>query len=318
LSGAAGRLGALAAKVRLLAAGAAGRARAAGALAWDSVAGFVRDDCLTYSAAITFYFILSFVPLLMILLSLGGFVLQHIAAGLDGEEVLYRKILDYLDDFLPFLTLETVNSLTVVVRNRQTLGIAGAAILLLSSTGAFGALEQAVRRIFQVRQRQFVIQRLIVAGLVFGMGFVLAISIFLTSFLASVLSRHVPELLKLKTAVTSFPVVLYVTPLVLLFVAFVLVMKFFLGSSARWSHTFAGGAVFTVLFTLAREGFGIYLERMANLNALYGSLTAVIILIVWVYYLTMVILLSAEFMRALGMRGKSIGADIDPGPGRQS
>ncbi|MBI5528281.1 MAG: YihY/virulence factor BrkB family protein [Deltaproteobacteria bacterium] len=307
MNGAAGRARAVAGWARLAALYSASRARNAAAVAWDSAAGFVRDDCFTYSAAITFYFILSFVPLLMILLSLGGFVLEHIASGLDGEEVLYRKILDYMDDFLPFVTLETVNRLTVVVRNRQTLGIAGAAILLLSSTGAFGALEQAVRRIFQVRQRQFVIQRLIVAGLVFGLGFVLSISIFLTSLFAAVLSRHVPELFRLKEAIASFPVVAYLTPLALLLIAFVFVMKFFIGGSLHWRHTFAGGAAFAVLFTLAREGFRIYLDRLTNLNALYGSLTAVIVLIIWVYYLTMVVLLSAEFMRALRDRAAGEG-----------
>jgi membrane protein len=191
-----------------------------------------------------------------------------------------------------------VNQLTVFVRNRGTLGAIGAVVLLLSSTAAFGSLEQALRRIFAVQQRHFIVQRLVVAGLIFGLGILLAISIFVTSLLTAILA-YVPFALQVKQAIGGFPVVAYVTPLVLLVITFVFIIKYFLGSGVSWRHTLIGGAVFALLFSVARFAFHVYLEHLSNLSALYGSLTAVIALVLWAFYLTSVLLVSAEFIRAV-------------------
>lgn len=273
-----------------------------GGVLWASVTRFLGDDCFTYAAAVSYYFMLSFFPLVLILLSIGGFVLKQIASGMAGEEAIYLKLLDYLHGVLPFLTREMLGTLTSVVHERQTLGLLGLGALLVSSTAALGALEQALRRIFGVSPRHFVIQRLLVAAMVFGMGFLLAVSIFLTSMVTELLGEYVPALLNIKQAVGSFPLISYFTPLLLLVAGFVIVMKYFMGRGLGWGITVGGGAVFAALFTLARVFYHLYLSRLSNLNALYGSLTAVVALVLWVYYLTCIMLLSGEFMRVVRER----------------
>ena len=263
---------------------------------------FVADDVLTYAAALTFYFGLSFIPLVLLLMSMGGFILENIASGLAGEDELYRQILDYLHNFFPFLQLETVNWLGLLVKSRHSLGIIGALSLLLSATAAFGALEQALKRIYGARQLHFVLQRLLMAVLVFGLGFLLAVSIFFTTLLTELLGRYVPFLLQVKETVSSFPVVAYMTPLLFIVLAFVVIMKYFLGRDLGWRSTFAGGVVFAAFFTIARLAYKIYLGKLSNLNAVYGSLTAIIAMIVWVYYIISIFLYSAEFIKTLRER----------------
>jgi membrane protein len=273
-----------------------------GSVFWESAVRFVEDDCFTYSAAISYYFMLSFFPLVLILLSFSGFVLQQIASGLAGEEELYLKLLDYLHGVLPFLGREMLGTLTAVVHGRQALGLLGLGALLISSTAALGALEQALRRIFGVSPRHFIVQRLLVAAMVFGMGFLLAVSIFLTSLGTELLGEYIPELLNIKQTVGSFPLISYFTPLLLLVAGFVIVMKYFMGRGLGWGITIGGGAVFATLFTLARVFYHIYLSRLSNLNALYGSLTAVVALVLWVFYLTCIMLFSGEFIRTVRER----------------
>jgi len=275
----------------------------------DSFYRFLADDCMTYAAAITFYFTLSFFPLILLLLSLGGFVLNHFTYGVTGEEELYTQLLVYLKNVIPFITRDMLATISLVVESRNALGIIGLCSLFLSSTLAFGALEQALKRMLGKTPMHFIVQRLFVAALIFGMGFLLAVSIFLSTMIAELAGRYVPILLDLKNMVAGFPVVGYFTPLVLLVCGYIIIMKYFLGSNIGWRSTVGGGVVFAILFTIARTLYHIYLHRLSNLNALYGSLTAVIMMIMWMYYLSIILLFSVEFVRTIRDR-KEIGPNV--------
>jgi membrane protein len=219
-----------------------------------------------------------------------------------GEEELFGRIREFMNHFLPFLPRETLDNLATVVHGRRAFGLLGVAALLLSSHGALGALEQALRRIFGDSPRHFIVQRVIVAGLVLGAGFLLAVSIFVTTHLTEMAGEYIPALLRYRHALASFPVTVYLTPVVLLMAGFVIIIKYLAGSRIGWGLTVAGGGLFAALFTLARILYHLYLHGLSNLNALYGSLTAVVVLVLWVYYLSCIILLSGQFMRAVRER----------------
>ena len=63
-----------------------------------------------------------------------------------------------------------------------------------------------------------------------------------------------------------------------------------------WRRVLSGAAFAAVLFELGKNGFVFYLNRVANLEAVYGSVSSIIILLLWLYYSARVILLGAALI----------------------
>ena len=75
----------------------------------------------------------------------------------------------------------------------------------------------------------------------------------------------------------------------------------------RWHSVLAGAALATGLWFPATLGFGFYVRHFAQYSLFYGSLTAAIVLLVWLYIISLIILLGAEFNAILYPRAFGTG-----------
>ena len=279
----------------------------------ESFSDFMQDDCMDSAAALSYYTIFSLPAILVLMLLLvssvmdptdvrGGLQsqLQSLMGPTAGEQI--RTIIQQAEQ-------KPSNGLIPTL-----LGIAG---LLFGATGAFGQLQKALNRAWNVKPdphqggiKNFLTKRLFSFGMILVVAFLLLVSLVvsatlsglgdkLESFLPSGLSE---PLLQVVNLVISFGVI------VLLFAALFKVLP---DAQISWRSVWVGAAVTAALFVLGKFLIGFYLGR-TNPGQAYGAAGSLAVLLLWVYYSALILLLGAEFTETWAMRR---GEGIEPEPG---
>lgn len=270
---------------------------------------FSDDECSVRAAALAYYTVFALPPLLVLLLLVAGAlwdpadverVMTTQFAGLLGEDGA-RQIKEMLAH------ADRPGSGGIVA---TVLGIGG---LLFGATGAFISLQDALNRAWEVAPdpaqggvRQFVTKRLFSLGMVLGIGFLLAVSLALTSgvsAMAEAIGLPLPEpLVHALVLVTSF---------VVLGALFTAMFKVVPDAEIAWRDALVGGGVTAVLFTLGKFAIGLYLGR-SDPGSAFGAAGALAVVLIWTYYAGMILLAGAEFTQQWAKRR---GAGIVPQPG---
>jgi membrane protein len=279
----------------------------------QSLQDFLKDDCMDSAAALSYYTIFSLpaiLVLIMLLLSAvmnpsdvrGGFEsqLQSLMGPTAGEQI--RTIIQQAEQ-------KPSNGLIPTL-----LGIAG---LLFGATGAFGQLQKALNRAWNVAPdphqggiRNFLTKRLFSFGMILVVAFILLVSLVISAALSGLgdsLQRVLPEgvsgpVLQAVNLVISFGVI------VLLFAALFKVMP---DAQIEWRSVWVGAAVTAALFVLGKYLIGFYLGQ-SNPGQAYGAAGSLAVLLLWVYYSSLILLFGAEFTETWAVRR---GQGVRPEPG---
>ena len=274
----------------------------------QSVTDFIDDDAPTMAAALSYYTVFALPPLLILLLMLLGAVLdpqdiqgtvENQISGLmgpqGGEQI--RTIIASADRPGSGNVIATI------------LGIVG---LVLGATGVFGQLQAALNRAWEVGPdpnaggvKSFIGKRIFSLGMVLALAFVLLVSLVLSAVLSAFggqLGRFLPEgigetLIQVINFVVSFGVI------TLLFAAMFKVLP---DATIAWRDVWVGAAVTAFLFTVGKFALGLYLGR-SNPGQAFGAAGALALMLVWIYYTSMILLLGAEFTQVWAdKRGQGI------------
>ncbi len=279
----------LAADVRLAAAG-------VWAILRDAGRKFYADDCATLAAAISFYALLSLIPVLFLIVAILGYVL-------GSSQDTFNAVLAWAREFIPHLSDDFTRNLQWVVANRGRLSWLGLGSLIIASGLVFHATEFALDRLFAVgKRRSFVRSRLLSMGVVVTMGLVL-----LFSFYVGVIVHA----LNVDPNATGGRFVLqlarglrvqYLASVMLVVVSFTLALRVFPHARVGWREALLGASVGTALWEVARRFFLWYLANLAQFYVVYGSLGALVAVMVWIYMSATIFLYAAECVVLLGRR----------------
>ncbi len=259
---------------------------------------FYADDCPTLAAAISFYALLSLIPVLFLVIALLGYVV-------GSSEETFKAVLASAREFIPHLSEDFTRNLEWVVANRGRLSWLGLASLVIASGLVFHATEFALDRLFAVgKRRSFLRSRLLSMSIVVAMGVVLLFS-FYVGLVFHTFNAD-PDLVPLGKALV-LPLarglrVQYLTSVMLVLVSFTLALRIFPHVRVPWREAFLGASVGTVLWELARRFFLWYLANMAQFYVVYGSLGALVAVMVWIYMSATIFLYAAECVVLLGTR----------------
>jgi membrane protein len=177
--------------------------------------------------------------------------------------------------------------------------IIGLITLFFGATGAFLELQTALNAIWRVKPRpganvrDFLMQRLISFGLVVGVGFLLLVSLLVSTAL-SALSNYMGHIFPALTAVweaANILVALFVITLL-----FAMIYKILPDVRLRWRDVWVGALVTAGLFSIGKQLIGLYLGT-SSVGSSYGAAGSVVVLLIWVYYSAQIVLLGAEFTR---------------------
>lgn len=279
-----------------------------------SVTDFIADDCMDSAAALSYYTIFSLPAILVLLMLLVSSVMDanDVRGGLEsqmqnlmgpnaGEQV--RTIIEKAEQKPSGGLIPTI------------LGILG---LVFGATGAFGQLQKSLNRTWDVEPdpnqggiKAFLSKRVFSLGIILVVAFMLLVSLVISaalsgmgdrlgSFLPSGLSEPVLQALNLLISLGA---------ITLLFAAMFKVLP---DAQISWRSVWVGAAFTAILFVLGKFVIGLYLGK-SNPGQAYGAAGSLAVLLLWIYYSSLIVLFGAEFTETWAQERR--GETIEPEPG---
>jgi len=264
-----------------------------GAFLAQVVSNYKRHNGSLSAAALSFTVFVSSGPALLLFVAGLGYLLR-------SPERAQQLLLSYLHDFAPALPTQhglTLNRvLEEIVRGREAATAAGLLVLLWSGSTAVSTVEQIVNLAWDTeRGRTFVARRLVSAALLVGSGVLLAVSFLATTALEAIKAGKLTSLgvsplaLSWLWTVSSRLLMVGVTA-----TAFLMVYKFLPFRKVPFVAALIGALFATLLWELAKTGFGFYVVRYASYGKIYGPLAGVIAFMIWLNCSSAVLILGAE------------------------
>ena len=246
------------------------------------------DDVTHMAAGVAYYALFSIFPLLLGLIAVLGFFLE--------SAEIQSRIIDLTAGFLPGSEQLIGDNIDSVLGLRGALGFFSLLGLLWSGSAMFGALNRAINRAWDIHtDRPIYIGKPRQLLMALSVGFLFAIS---TS--SATVVRTAEDLSRFDVPVLSFlvdtagQIMLQTLSFALMIVIFLLIYKFMPNTKTFWRYTWPGALVGAILFELSKNLFILYLESWASYQSVYGSIAPVIVLLLWAYVSSLILLLGAE------------------------
>lgn len=265
----------------------------------EAVRSFTRNNCFTRAAAISFYFLFSLIPIVLL-------ITEALTLALGSQSGLADKVIAMAKDVMPFLSERMIADLKGASRASRTFGWVNAAILVLSAEIALSAMSDALFSVFGVKKSYGFFRRKVASALVLMVSAAAALLSVLMSAAALILKGIDLSLLNvdigkylLKWFMAGF-VLDYVFPFVIVVGAVTAVYKFTAGSNLNLRHAFYGSLAFGALWEAAKHLFALYIAYSPSYrqSSLYGSLGAVMLLFGWIFSSTCLFLFTAAASKA--------------------
>lgn len=258
--------------------------------------GWLDDNAFKHAGAVSFYTLFSVAPLTIIAITVAGLIFGEDAArgelsaqiaGLVGEE-----------------SAAVVESLVAASRPQESgwlPTVFGAVMLLVGASTVFVQLQESLNEIWGVVTRPtrnsivvLAIRRIMSFALVLTIGFLLLVSLMLTTVVTIVIN-YAQEFVPLHPAVLrTLDLSLALTVVTVLFA---MIFKVLPDVHLRWHDVWKGAFITALLFSVGRYLISIYLGR-TGVGSTYGAAGSLVVLLMWVYYSTLILFFGVEFTRA--------------------
>jgi membrane protein len=268
-------------------------------LAKEAASDWSHDRAPRLGAALAYYTVFSMVPLLIIIISLIGLVF--------GQEAAQSTILAQITNLVGEQSAAAIKDM-IERANQPATGLLATVIalatLLLGASGFFGQLQDALNTVWGVEPKEgrgvwgFIKDRFLSFVAVLGTGFLLLVSLVLSSVLAA-LGKWFSGVLPLPEAVLHL--VNFVLSLAVITGLFALIFKVLPDARVAWRDVWVGAALTAALFTIGKYAIGLYLGK-SHVASAYGAAGSLVIVLVWVYYSAQILLYGAEFTQVYANR----------------
>lgn len=258
------------------------------------------NKAMMMGAAMAYYTLFSIAPLLMITIALAGWVF--------GAEASQGEVYRTLQGMLGRDGASSIQGLVESASNQPETGVVasviGVATLLLGASGVFAQLQESLNVIWGVKPApeggvgQWLRRRVLSFSMVLVIAFLLLVSLVASAAFAGVgrfMNHALPGGSMLWQAV-NFALSLAMTSAL-----FAAIYKILPDVTVSWKEVRFGAVVTALLFSLGKLLIGLYLGR-SSVGSAYGAAGSLVVVMVWVYYSSCILLLGAEFTHAYATR----------------
>jgi len=273
----------------------------------DAGVKFWNDRGPRMGAALAFYSALSISPLLLLVIGIAGLVF--------GQEAARGALFEQLHGLIGPKGAEAVETM-VAASSEPTHGVwatvAGIATLLVGATGVFAELQDQLNTVWDAQNASsgqsnpgrlstawgVIRDRILSFSMICGMAFLLLVSLVFSAILHAVqawILGDSPETGVLMH-VANFALSFLLTTLL-----FAMIFRLLPNATVAWSDVWVGAGLTAVFFTVGKFLIGLYLGNAA-VGSTFGAAGSFVVLLVWIYYSTQILLYGAEFTRIYSER----------------
>jgi membrane protein len=248
---------------------------------------FRKRGCPSLAASLAFYSLLSLFPMVFLLLYGISFIVSQDVIG-------YQFLLEFLKGFLPSMGEGLAKDIGRVAEQEEVRWAVFLAFGWFSAL-VFYELDYAMNTVFgTAAKRHPLISTLVAVALIWMLGFLALIS-FVATQAIELLTTYAPRLWRLNlVAISAHDFLLtYTLPFLLAFASVTCLYRYLPHQRPTWKEATIGGLTFSLLWVSAKALFVTYLEDAAVYTQMYGSLLEVVMLLLWVYYSSALVLLGA-------------------------
>ena len=252
------------------------------------------DDATHMAAGVAYYALFSLFPLLLGLIAI-------LSLFLDPQDI-QARLTDFATDNLPGSEELIDDNIDAVLRLRGVLAPIAILGLFWSASAIFGALNRAINRAWDVhKDRPFFVSKPRQLAMALGVGILFLLSLSTASFVGLAGRYSESDLPGLGFLVdVGGRVLLQGAAFLLTLSTFLMVYKFMPNTKTYWRYIWPGAVVAAVLFELAKNIFILYLNQFANFESVYGTLAPVIVLLLWTYVSSLIVIMGAELSSEYG------------------
>jgi membrane protein len=282
---------------------------------WRATQMWLDADGLRMSAAMSFYGMLSLAPLLLLLVGVLGWWMDRSYL----ESSLIAQVQSVMGQQVADVVRQAMNSAKAPAEGRLA-SIVGFVVLLSGATGVFVELQSALERLWMrggaVAERaawwRMASLRLRGLAYVLALGFLLLVSLAMSTML-NLLAGWAGERLTFAPMAPLFQVINEAVAFGFAVALFVGLMRMGTGPKPRLRYLVMGAVVGATLFTLGKQLLAWYLSTAAVVSA-YGAAGSLVVLLMWIYFSSAVLLFSASCAQALSEAAPAVDDAGDAAP----
>lgn len=262
--------------------------------------GFIDNKVTKLSGALAYYTIFSLAPLMIIVVSVASIFLARDAvegkiygqlAGFVGHNTAVQ-----LQDMIKNASLEGKSKIAAIV---------GGIALLIGSTTVFAEIQDSINGIWGLKPKpkrgwlKMIKNRVLSFSVIISLVFLLLVSLGISSIIDGFSDRlqdHFPQVAVIVFYIINLLITFGVTTVI-----FAVIFRVLPDADIKWKDVMAGAMTTAFLFMLGKLGISFYISK-SNVGSTYGAAGSLVILLLWVYYSSLILYFGAEFTKAYAMK----------------
>lgn len=256
---------------------------------------WLRDRAPSMGAALAFYTVFSLAPLLLLVIAIAGLAFGHA----ESQDAIIAQVADVVGPEGAAVVEKMLRSASHA-RSGIIATAVGLGTLVVGATAILGELQASLNFIWKRRAQagagllQLLKGRLISLSLILAFGFVFLVSLSISAALAA-FRHYIGSLLPVLPALIA--VINEIFSFVVITTLIGLIFKVVPDAKVEWRAAAVGAAVTTVLFSGGKYLIGLYIGSSSAVST-HGAAGALVVILLWVYYSSQILLLGAEFAKA--------------------
>jgi membrane protein len=261
--------------------------------------GFSDDKVTKLSASLAYYTVFSMGPLLVVLISLCSIFLARDAV----EGKVYGVLVGFVGSGTAVQLQEIIKN-AALSNKSTTAAIVGIVTLLIGATSVFAEIQESINGIWGLKPKpkrgwvKMLQNRFLSFSVIVTLGFLLLVSLTITGLIEGLnerLQAYFPEV----TIILFYIVNLVLTLGTSMFI-FAVIFRVLPDARIKWRDVGVGALITAILFMAGKAGISVYIST-SNVGSTYGAASSLVVLLVWVYYTSIILYLGAEFTKAYAM-----------------
>jgi membrane protein len=273
----------------------------------DAGIGFSDDKVLKLSGSLAYFTVFSIGPMLIVIMFFADLFWGREAV----EGSIYGQIKGFVGPEPAAQIQEIIKNVTLSGKSKVT-AVIGFITLLIGATTVFAEIQDSINTIWNLKVKpekgfiKMLINRLLSFSVVVGLGFLLLVSLVINGLLEAFSSRLLnvfPDI----ALITVYIINLIITFIVITFL-FAMIFKVLPDAKIKWRDVWVGSIVTAILFMIGKFGITFYIGS-SDVNSTYGTAGALVVLLLWVYFTSVILYFGAEFTKVYAAQ---YGSRISP------